>query len=229
MLPACRMQGEEFSIPPFDLTIAHDLYTRLLKPVEDGWKPAKSLVVVTNGSLGLLPLSLLPTAPAKVDQEKEPMFSSYRDVPWLARTHAVTVIPSANALRTLRRAPPTVAKRELMIGFGDPVFSKEQADEKPQQIGDEGGLLVGLEQHHRARIARQPTVRWPRTRRKFGLHGVLLTPGRSGLSDDAPFGSIPQQLVDRGFRPRLLVDALDDHGAIEARAQGAVLGRFAGQ
>ena len=42
----------------------------------------------------------------RVDQEKEPMFSGYRDVPWLARTHAVTVIPSANALRTLRRTPP---------------------------------------------------------------------------------------------------------------------------
>ncbi|HVG52016.1 MAG TPA: CHAT domain-containing protein, partial [Xanthobacteraceae bacterium] len=121
-------------IPEFNLRIAYELYEALLKPVEEGWKGAKSLVVVTNGSLGLLPLSLLPTAPATVDQEKEPMFSGYRDVAWLARTHAVTVIPSANALRTLRRTPPVTAKRELMIGFGDPLFSKEQAAEatKPE-------------------------------------------------------------------------------------------------
>ncbi len=116
-------------IPPFDLALANELYEKLLRPVEEGWKPAKSLVVVTNGALGLLPLPLLPTTPAKVDQDKEPMFSAYRDVAWLARTHAVTIIPSANALRTLRRSPPTTAKRDLMIGFGDPVFSKEQAGE----------------------------------------------------------------------------------------------------
>ncbi|HTQ83756.1 MAG TPA: hypothetical protein VMI47_10860, partial [Pseudolabrys sp.] len=50
-------------IPPFDLAGAYDLYSLLLKPVEAGWKQAKSLIVVTNGALGLLPLSLLPTAP----------------------------------------------------------------------------------------------------------------------------------------------------------------------
>ena len=34
------------------------------------------------------------------------MFAGYRDVPWLARTHAVTMVPSAAALRTLRQLPP---------------------------------------------------------------------------------------------------------------------------
>lgn len=42
------------------------------------------------------------------------------------RTHAVTMVPSAAALRTLRQIPPGVASRERMIGFGDPLFSKEQ-------------------------------------------------------------------------------------------------------
>ncbi len=27
-------------IPPFDVALAHELYTLLLKPVEAGWKPA---------------------------------------------------------------------------------------------------------------------------------------------------------------------------------------------
>jgi CHAT domain-containing protein/tetratricopeptide (TPR) repeat protein len=137
-------------IPPFDLAAAHELYTALLKPVEDGWKPAKTLIVVTNGALGLLPLSLLPTAPATVDQEREPTFSAYRDVPWLARTHAVSIVPSANALRTLRKMPPVAAKREQFIGFGDPVFSKEQAAEAakadagaPVKTADAGGASLG--------------------------------------------------------------------------------------
>ena len=51
-------------IPAFDLALSHELYTQLLKPVEAGWKPAKSLIVVTNGAMGLLPLGLLTTAPA---------------------------------------------------------------------------------------------------------------------------------------------------------------------
>src|SRR5205823_251364 len=41
--------------------------------------------------------------------------------------------------------------------------------------------------------------------------------------------SIPQQFVDRGFRPRLLIDALDDHRAIEAGAWRAVFQRLARQ
>jgi CHAT domain-containing protein/tetratricopeptide (TPR) repeat protein len=125
-------------IPPFDLALAHELYGLLLKPVEKGWKDSKSLIVVTNGALGLLPLSLLPTAPATL-QSDGPLFANYRGVPWLARTHAVTMIPSASALRTLRHLPPGSEKRERVIGFGDPYFNAEQATEKPEtavQVAD---------------------------------------------------------------------------------------------
>ncbi len=116
-------------IPPFDIKLASELYDNILKPVESGWKPAKSLIVVTNGALGLLPLSLLPTAPAEIVTDDDPLFSSYRKVPWLGRTHAVTVVPSASALETLRKLPPGKASRKDLIAFGDPYFSKEQADE----------------------------------------------------------------------------------------------------
>ena len=101
-------------IPPYDVALAYELYELLLKPVEAGWKPAKSLIVTTNGSLGLFPLALLPTAPSTVKQDAEPIFAGYRDVPWLARTHAVTLVPSAAALRTLarncRRAPTSASR-----------------------------------------------------------------------------------------------------------------------
>ena len=115
-------------IPAFDVALAHDLYTQILKPVESGWKESKNLVVTTNGALGLLPLGLLPTAPVTFKPDSDIYFSGYRDVPWLARTHAVTLVPSAAALRTLRQLPTGSDKRERMIGFGDPIFSKEQAN-----------------------------------------------------------------------------------------------------
>ena len=114
-------------IPPFDLAGAYDLYSLLLKPVEAGWKQAKSLIVVTNGALGLLPLSLLPTAPVVEEKDGGLLFSGYRNVPWLARTHAVSLVPSAAALRTLRQLPAGPLARDPFIGFGDPYFSVEQA------------------------------------------------------------------------------------------------------
>ena len=116
-------------IPPFDLKLAHELYSLLLAPVESGWKPAKNLVLVTNGALGLLPLSLLPTAPAEIGSDDDPLFAGYKKVPWLARTHAVTTVPSAAALRTLRQLPPGKPNRGELIAFGDPYFSKEQEAE----------------------------------------------------------------------------------------------------
>jgi CHAT domain-containing protein len=131
-------------IPPFDLKLGHELYSLLLKPVEAGWKQSKSLIVVTNGALGLLPLSLLPTAPAQIDPNDNPLFASYRAVPWLARTHAVTMVPSSAALRTLRQLPPGKLARGELIAFGDPVFSAEQAAEAaaPQVIADVGAVTT---------------------------------------------------------------------------------------
>ena len=125
-------------IPAFDLALGHELYSLLLKPVEAGWKQSKSLIVVTNGALGLLPLSLLPTAPAQIAANEDVLFASYRAVPWLARTHSVTMVPSSAALRTLRGLPPGKPERSELIAFGDPYFSKEQHEEamKPVQVAD---------------------------------------------------------------------------------------------
>jgi CHAT domain-containing protein len=135
-------------IPPFDLTLAYDLYETLLKPTESKWRASKNLIVVTNGALGLLPLSLLPTEPSKIDSNDDPLFSSYRKVPWLARTHAVTLVPSISALLTLRKLPAGTASRQPLIGFGDPLFSREQADEaakddKPVQVADAANVTRG--------------------------------------------------------------------------------------
>jgi len=115
------------NIPPFDIALAHELYALLLEPVQAAWQPAKRLIMATNGALGLLPLGLLPTKRAEPDANAKPFFAGYRSVPWLARTHAVTLVPSVSAFRTLRQLPPGSDKRERLIGFGDPVFNAAQA------------------------------------------------------------------------------------------------------
>jgi CHAT domain-containing protein len=113
-------------IPPFDVASAYELYAKILKPVEAGWRQSKTLIFATNGALGLLPLGLLPTEAADMKPDGDVRFSGYRNLAWLARTHAVTLVPSAAAFRTLRQLPLGSGKREHMIGFGDPIFSKEQ-------------------------------------------------------------------------------------------------------
>jgi CHAT domain-containing protein len=127
------------------LGLAYELYSLLLEPVAEGWKPAKSLIMVTNGALGLLPLSLLPTAPTEI-ADSAPSFTAYKAVPWLARTHAVTIVPSAAALRTLRALPPGKLTRDKLIGFGDPLFSKQQAEEaaKPIHVAEAESTTRGL-------------------------------------------------------------------------------------
>ena len=89
-------------IPDFDLAGAAELYELLLKPIEQHWQGSQSLLLITNGALATLPLGLLPTARVELASGGQPVFAEYRKMPWLARTHAVSLVPSAAALLTLR-------------------------------------------------------------------------------------------------------------------------------
>ena len=132
---ALEPQAQSVSeIPPFNVALAHQLYKELLQPVEPGWKGAKDLIVVTNGALALLPLGMLPTEAVAAPSDGDLLFQGYRKVAWLARTHAVTMVPSATAFRSLRGLKPSSPKREMMIGFGDPYFSTEQASKAREPI-----------------------------------------------------------------------------------------------
>ena len=123
-------------IPEFDIAASHDLYKALLAPVERGWKGSKSLLVIADGPLGQLPFSVLVTSPESFKPAKPPLFSKYRYVPFLARTHAVTVLPSVATFVTLRALPPSNMERRSFAGFGDPLFSQAHAlapNEKPKE------------------------------------------------------------------------------------------------
>ena len=129
--PRVSVLGE---IPAFDAEAAHQLYAVLLEPVRSGWHQADTLLTVTHGPLGQLPFSVLLTRRAGLGPEGEPLFSRYRTLPWLARTHAVARLPSVSALRTLRRAPPHASDRRPFVGFGDPYFSEAQARAAEQRL-----------------------------------------------------------------------------------------------
>ena len=113
-------------LPDFDLNKAYELYNKLLKPVENGWKDAKDLVIVATGPLGQLPFSVLPTASVKQEPEKNELFANYRKVPWLIRKVSITRCPSVFSFITLRKLPQGNSSRKHFAGFGDPYFNQEQ-------------------------------------------------------------------------------------------------------
>ena len=114
-------------VPTFDVALAHELYRMLLEPVAPGWRNAENLLVVPHGPLAQLPFGVLVTERVGLGADATGLFSRYAKVPWLTRTHAITVLPSATALATLRARPADKTDRRPFIGFGDPWFSVEQA------------------------------------------------------------------------------------------------------
>jgi CHAT domain-containing protein/tetratricopeptide (TPR) repeat protein len=103
---------------PFDHARAHKLYAGLFDKVQDLIN-GKHLLIVPSGPLTQLPFQVLVT--------KLPTTSDQRAVAWLAREHAVTVLPAASSLKALRRvARPSMALRP-MIGVGNPLLDGPNA------------------------------------------------------------------------------------------------------
>ena len=150
--PKPRTLGD---IPPFDVALAHELYKKVLKPVESGWRGAKALVVVAGDPLGQIPLSLLVTEPCSISPDEDTLFENYRKVPWLMRMASITHLPSTSSFLNLRNLPGGDRGRKPFAGFGDPIFN-------PGQMAALGGGKEGPPQSVAAR-GRPVRVRGIRT------------------------------------------------------------------
>jgi len=146
--PSAKTLGD---IPAFDVRTAYTVYETLLEPVRAGWEHADTLLVVPDQCLASLPLAVLPRKSVDPGPEVGVLFSGYRAVPWLARTHAVASLPSVTSLVTLRGIRSGSPNRRPFLGFGDPYFSREQAaaaahDSTPTVADGSGGRssLVAL-------------------------------------------------------------------------------------
>jgi CHAT domain-containing protein len=223
-------------IPPFNVGEAYELYAALLAPVETGWKGARDLVVVTNGALGELPLGLLPTANVQLDMQAKPLFAGYRQVPWIARSHSVTVVPSAAAFMMLRSLPPGSPKRDNLVGFGDPYFSRDQAAlaeadgvevaEAPEAAEDDVDLVRGrplrlraapqTEKVDKAELAMLPRLPDTREELKAMARALNADPARSlFLGKEAS-----EQTVESLDLKRFKVLAFATHGLIPGDLDG---------
>jgi CHAT domain-containing protein len=152
----------------FDLGRAYALYTALFGQIEDVIED-KRLLIVPSGPLTQLPFQVLVTAPppaAKATMSAK--FADYRDAAWLARKHAVTVLPAVSSLKALRAFAKQSHASEPYIGFGNPLL-----DGDPAKFKDDAAA---------AKLAREkrcgPTLR-QRVASVFGLRGGSRTVSRS--------------------------------------------------
>lgn len=106
---------------PFDVSKAHELYEALFGGLADVVE-GKHLLVVPSGALTRLPLEALVTASPAPGQK-------LRDVAWLARKNAVTVLPSVASLGALRHGgAKSQAQKPTMIAFANPTLDGNGKD-----------------------------------------------------------------------------------------------------
>jgi CHAT domain-containing protein/tetratricopeptide (TPR) repeat protein len=152
---------------PFDLARAHELYKGLFGQIEDLIKD-KKLLIVPSGGLTQLPFQVLVTEAPKVALPSS--VADYRQVAWLARNHAITVLPAVSSLKALRALAKKSHASEPYIGFGNPLL-----DGEPDKFKEDGPA---------AKLAREkrcdPTLRQSVTS-LLGLRGGAHAIGNGGI------------------------------------------------
>jgi CHAT domain-containing protein/tetratricopeptide (TPR) repeat protein len=114
---ASRFNGQS---APFDVARANVLYRALFDGVED-LIAGRKLLIVPSGSLASLPFHVLVTSRPKQAFPSRP--SEYAEVAWLAKRHAIAVLPSVANLHALRRLAATSQAKRAFVGFGNPLLT----------------------------------------------------------------------------------------------------------
>jgi CHAT domain-containing protein/tetratricopeptide (TPR) repeat protein len=121
-------------VAPFDLRRAHTLYQALFGPVED-LISGRRLLIVPAGRLASLPFHVLVTEPpgAQPEAAGSDGFESYAAAAWLAKRHAISVLPSVASLRALRRLAQKSRAKTEFIGFGNPLLTGVDGNDRRAQ------------------------------------------------------------------------------------------------
>jgi CHAT domain-containing protein/Flp pilus assembly protein TadD len=102
----------------FDPALGYKIYQETFGAFADKIASKKRLSVVTNGALTSLPPQLLITT--------DPSGKSLKEMDWVIRSHAVTVLPSVASLKILRSGSQSSSDRKPLIDFAVTVFSKAE-------------------------------------------------------------------------------------------------------
>jgi hypothetical protein len=124
----------------FPATRAYDLYEKVFAPAAALLSGAHQILVVPDGALESLPFEVLVTRrPERDPSDDHP--EDNRQIAWLARERAVTVLPTVSVLRALRRFAANAGATSAFVGVGDPVLSGPP--QLSQRVVAPGSLLRG--------------------------------------------------------------------------------------
>lgn len=109
---------------PFDLEVAHQLYTAFFAPFREELADIRHLIFEPDGAMLRLPANVLVEDGASVASYKERAERNEDDafnftgVSWLGRQREISTAISPRAFRDVRRVPPSRARLNY-IGFGE--------------------------------------------------------------------------------------------------------------
>ena len=105
------------NLPNFDVVLAHQLYTRIIKPIEIKSESFTHILFDTSGALETLPLSVLPITIPKSRLLKK---NRYEKVTWLGERYAISNVLGISTFFSMRNNPMRTVKRKAFLGIGDP-------------------------------------------------------------------------------------------------------------
>src|SRR6202167_853754 len=132
------------SVLSFDASDAYKLYQKIFAPAEPALKGVTQLYVVTDGALESLPLGVLLTAQPSADALSATAPDDLRAAPWLARRYAVSVLPSASALKSLRQFTGAAHAPQPFMGVGDPTLTPQPGDNRGAPDTARGGTVKSI-------------------------------------------------------------------------------------
>ncbi|HVR95414.1 MAG TPA: CHAT domain-containing tetratricopeptide repeat protein [Thermoanaerobaculia bacterium] len=117
---------------------AFQLYNTLLAPAAEILAHKTHLLISPDVPLHSVPFEALLTAEA-------PERNSYRDLPYLLWKHAVSYVPSASVLASLRGTQHSLDRSPQFLAFGDPIYGADSAQIAVAQVrgGTEMARLAG--------------------------------------------------------------------------------------
>jgi CHAT domain-containing protein len=103
----------------FDMVRAYVVYKLLLDPLKPLLAGKQHLLLVPTGPLTSLPFQVLLTESPRPNVAPADVF---RNASWLIRRHALSVLPSVESLRSLRKFAVDGVAVKPFFGLGDPVL-----------------------------------------------------------------------------------------------------------
>jgi CHAT domain-containing protein len=104
-----------------DVASLHVLYQGVFEPAVPHLAGVRHIMLVPAGPLQSLPFGILVASPPSEIES----FADYRQVDWLAKRYALSVLPSVSSIRAFRQFAKAGVAQEPFIGFGDPLLSDE--------------------------------------------------------------------------------------------------------